>query len=72
MENLFSKLNKEKFTTNLFIEISKLPFGSLPKVELELVILHSIIEAYGGYNQLNKNSLFIQRELMLSQTKFKN
>lgn len=72
MENLFSKLNKEKFTDNLLREISKLPFGSLPKAELELAILHSIIEAYGGYDELNKNSLFIQRELMLSQTKFKN
>ncbi len=72
MENLFLKLDKEKFTGNLLREISKLPFGSLPKAELELAILHSIIEAYGGYDELNKNSLFIQRELMLTQTKFKN
>lgn len=72
MENIKNKLDQEDFVESLFNELSKLPFGSLPKSELELVIFHSIIKAFGGYEELNKNSLFIQRELMLSQTKFKN
>jgi hypothetical protein len=72
MNDLLSKLDKEKFTTNLFNEISKLPFGSLPKVELELLVLHSIIEAQGGYEKLNEFGSELQRSLKLSQTKFKN
>ena len=72
MKTLLKNLNVEKFVEHLFDEISKLPFGSLPKSELELAILHSIVEAYGGYDNLNKNMLFIQRELKLSQPKFKN
>jgi hypothetical protein len=72
MNNLFENLNNEKFIKNLFFELSKLPFGSLPKTELELVILHSIIEAHGGYEKLNEISPQLQRSLRLSQTKFKN
>lgn len=72
MKDLLSKLDVKEFANNLFNELSKLPFGSLPKAELELVILHSIIEAHGGYDKLNEFDIELQRSLKLSQTKFKN
>jgi hypothetical protein len=72
MNNLTNNLNEKKFVGNLFNELSKLPFGSLPKIELELVILHSIIEAHGGYDKLNEFGPELQRSLKLSQIKFKN
>ena len=72
MKDLISNLDNEEFVKSLFIELSKLPFGSLPKAELELVILHSIIEAQGGYKKLNEITPALQRSLKLSQTKFKN
>jgi hypothetical protein len=71
MNGLLNQLDKEKFITKLFNELSKLPFGSLPKSELELVILHSIIESKGGYGNLNKIMSSLQRDLKLSQAKFK-
>ena len=67
-----NKLVEKDFVDSLFIELSKLPFGSLPKSELELVIFHSIIKAHGGYDKLNENRLFFQKELKLSKTKFNN
>lgn len=72
MKDLVKIIDKEKFVDKLFFELSKLPFGSLPKTELELVILHSIIEAQGGYENLNKITPRLQSKLKLSQTKFKN
>jgi hypothetical protein len=72
MKEIIQKLDKEKFINNLFDELNKLPFGSLPKAELELVILHSIIEAQGGYDKLSTFDIELQRSLKLSQTKFKN
>lgn len=72
MNYLIKKLDEKEFVKNLFHEISKLPFGSLPKTELELIILHSIIQSNGGYENLNNNSFALQRALKLSQTKFKN
>lgn len=72
MEELIKEINQKKFMENLFKELEKLPFGSLPKSELELVIFHSIIEAYGGYNKLNKITPALQKRLKLTQTKFKN
>lgn len=72
MVALFKKIDKVKFADCILHELSKLPFGSIPKTELELAILHSIIESNGGYEDLNTNSLVLQRELKLSQTKFKN
>lgn len=72
MRNIVTKLDNDAFVESLFFELSKLPFGSLPKTELELVILHSIIEAYGGYEKLNEIRPLLQRSLRLSQTKFKN
>jgi hypothetical protein len=72
MIELIKTLDEKEFVKNLFFEISKLPFGSLPKIELELAILHSIIESNGGYKNLNSKSLFLQDALKLSQTKFKN
>lgn len=70
MESLFEKLNTEKFVKNIITELKKLPFGNLPKSELELIIFHSIIESLGGYDNINQNSLFIQRELKISQATF--
>lgn len=72
MEEIIKHIDKNKFIDSLFNELSKLPFGSLPKSELELTILHSIIESNGGYENLIHNSLSIQKSLKLSQTKFKN
>lgn len=72
MLEIIKKIDKVKFAESILDQLSKLPFGSIPKTELELVILHSIIESNGGYNDLNSNSLFLQRALKLSQTKFKN
>ena len=72
MNYLIKKLDEKEFVKNLFHEISRLPFGSLPKTELELIILHSIIQSNGGYENLNNNSFALQRALKLSQTKFKN
>ena len=51
MIDLIENIDNRKFVQKLFLELSKLPFGSLPKIELELVILHSIIEANGGYEK---------------------
>lgn len=42
--SIFDKINDhQKFTESILEQIQKLPFGSLPKKELELVILHSLI-----------------------------
>lgn len=70
MKNLLEKIDKVKFAENIFEELAKLPFGSLPKSELELAILHSIIESKGGYENLN--NIEFQNAFKLSQTKFKN
>lgn len=72
MLEIIKKIDKVKFAESILDQLSKLPFGSIPKTELELAILHSIIESNGGYNDLNSNSLYLQRALKLSQTKFKN
>lgn len=72
MEEITKHIDKNKFIDSLFNELTKLPFGSLPKSELELAILHSIIESNGGYENLSHNSLSLQKSLKLSQTKFKN
>lgn len=72
MEKIKNKLKEKDFVNSLFNELSKLPFGSLPKSELELVIFHSMIDAFGGYEELNKNRLLFQRELKISKTKFNN
>lgn len=72
MLEIIKKIDKVKFAESILDQLSKLPFGSIPKTELELVILHSIIESNGGYQDLYTNSLVLQRELKLSQTKFKN
>ena len=72
MKDIKNSIDNEKFINNFFNELSKLPFGSLPKTELELIILHSIIESQGGYDNLNTISRNLQRELKISQTKFRN
>jgi len=35
--------NSDAFSASILNEIEKLPFGSLPKIELELLILSAII-----------------------------
>jgi hypothetical protein len=70
MKILIEKIDKVKFAENILEELSKLPFGSLPKSELELILLHSIIESNGGYDNINR--LEFQSALKLTQTKFKN
>lgn len=70
MNELINNIDKEKFIKSLISELSKLPFGSLPKIELELIILHSIIESNGGYDNINR--IEFQSALKLSQIKFKN
>ncbi len=70
MKTLVEKINKVKFAENILEELSKLPFGSLPKSELELILLHSIIESNGGYDNINR--IEFQSALKLTQTKFKN
>ena len=72
MLEIIKKIDKVKFAESILYQLSKLPFGSIPKAELELAILHSIIESNGGYQDLYTNSIVLQRELKLSQTKFKN
>ena len=52
-----------------------MPFGSLPKSELELVILDGIInslEPINSYSGIQKHFNFLQRELKLSKTQLKN
>ena len=70
MKLLIQKIDKVKFAENILEELSKLPFGSLPKSELELILLHSIIESNGGYDNINR--IEFQSALKLTQTKFKN
>jgi hypothetical protein len=41
MNNIFQNINKDKLASTLIEEIMKLPFGSLPKNELELILFHS-------------------------------
>ncbi len=72
MIEILEKIDKERFAESILIELSKLPFGSLPKSELEMIIFNSIIQSYGGYNEINKYSQFIQSGLKMSHSKFKN
>ena len=52
-----------------------MPFGSLPKSELELVILDAIInslEPINSYSEIQKHFSFLQSRLNLSKTQLKN
>jgi hypothetical protein len=67
--------NSEAFTENILTEIEKLPFGSLPKAELELLILDSIIrsiEPEDPYGHIEKHFNELKTTLRLSQTQLKN
>jgi hypothetical protein len=67
--------DQKKFTERILTEIQKMPFGSLPKSELELVILDGIInslEPINSYSGIQKHFNFLQRELKLSKTQLKN
>lgn len=59
----------------VFGEIQKLPFGSLPKVELELVILDSLvrsIEPIDSYSNIQRHFNELKSALKLSQTQLRN
>lgn len=67
--------NHQTFSERILSEIQNKPFGSLPKVELELVILDALIKALDptdSYSNLEKHFNFLQRELRLTQTQLKN
>lgn len=67
--------NHQLFSDRILIEIQKMPFGSLPKAELELVILDALISALepiDSYSNIENHFTFLQRELKLSQIKLKN
>lgn len=63
------------FTNAIFNELQKLPFGSLPKTELELVILDAIIrslEPNDPYSNIEKHFNNLKQFFKLSQTQLKN
>lgn len=65
--------DSEVFKNALFNELEKLPFGSLPKNELELIIIHSIVSSIdGGYSEIHKHTLELQHLLKISKTQIKN
>lgn len=76
--NLFYSLtNHKEFTLRIFNELRKLPFGSLPKTELELLILDAIIRSIepkekDPYSKIEKHFNLLKAELKLSQTQLKN
>jgi hypothetical protein len=65
----------KNFTESILKEIQKLPFGSLPKTELEMIILHSIIcsiEPNDPYSNIYKKYNELKNILKLSQVQLKN
>lgn len=74
--NLHKKLkDHEEFSRRIFSELQKLPFGSLPKAELELLILDALIrsiEPEATYSKIEKHFTFLRTELKLSQAQLKN
>jgi hypothetical protein len=67
--------NSNEFTDRILSEIEKLPFGSLPKAELELLILDGIIrsiEPEDPYGHIEKHFNELKTILRLSQTQLKN
>jgi hypothetical protein len=68
-------INHQLFSDRILTEIQKTSFGSLPKLELESVILDALIRALeprDSYSNIEKHFTFLQRELKLSQTQLKN
>ena len=69
--------NEKQFVDKLFKELEKLPFGALPKTELELVILHSMIVSMGnkdesGYDKVKDNFVELRNVLKLSKVQLQN
>jgi hypothetical protein len=67
--------NHQAFSERILTELDKVPFGSLQKVELELVILDAIIkslEPNDSYSNLEKHFNHLQSLLKLTQTQLKN
>jgi hypothetical protein len=67
--------NHQAFSERILTELDKVPFGSLQKVELELVILDAIIkslEPIDSYSNLEKHFNHLQSLLKLTQTQLKN
>lgn len=67
--------NHQTFSERILSEIQKMPFGSLPKIELELVILDALIrslEPVDSYSKIEKHFGFLQKNLKLTQTQLKN
>ena len=76
--SIFKKINDhQKFAESILEQIQKLPFGSLPKKELELVILHSLIISLedknkNSYEGVNNHFSDLMIGLKLSQTQLRN
>jgi len=76
--SIFKKINDhQKFAESILKQIQKLPFGSLPKKELELVILHSLIISLedknkNSYEGVNNHFSDLMIGLKLSQTQLRN
>jgi hypothetical protein len=67
--------NHQAFSERILTELDKVPFGSLQKVELELVILDAIIkslEPIDSYSNLERHFNYLQSKLKLTQTQLKN
>ena len=65
----------KNFTESILKEIQKLPFGSLPKTELEMIILHSIIcsiEPNDPYSNIYKKYNELKAILKLNNTQLRN
>jgi hypothetical protein len=65
----------ESFAKSILTEIQKFPFGVLPKTELELLILDTLIrsiEPNEPYSNIEKHFNLLKTELKLSQTQLKN
>jgi hypothetical protein len=64
-----------KFTEAILEQIQKLPFGALPKSELELAILHSLVcslQPEKKYWGIHENYNELKKLLRLSNTQLKN
>ncbi|MBP6091387.1 MAG: hypothetical protein KA521_09045 [Crocinitomicaceae bacterium] len=77
MSLYFNLTNHKEFSLRIFNELRKLPFGSLPKAELELLILDALIRSIDPletdpYSQIEKHFNLLKAELKLSQTQLKN
>jgi hypothetical protein len=76
--NIFSEIrDKERFFDLIISEISKLPFGSVPKKEIEAIILHALISSIESnendpYSKIGKHIPKLMLGLKNSQTQLKN